>query len=167
MPDVFGCTCDQLVCVLLSFCSTRERGCNGARHSLRPPIFEGIRARLGQITSRERECSSQRTLVPHWVCSRQRVQLRRERSRQCRQRRGTPASFIEGEYWSRWARSLRPFFSRLCRLVRDRMACQTHSRETAAFRASIVGRGQFLDQVSYCGKRRWSRRWASRMPARS
>jgi hypothetical protein len=40
MPDVFGCTCDQLVCVSCYSC-TRDRGCNGARHSLRPLPDEG------------------------------------------------------------------------------------------------------------------------------
>jgi hypothetical protein len=36
MPDVFGCTCDWLVCVFLAFCCTRSGGCNGTRHFPRP-----------------------------------------------------------------------------------------------------------------------------------
>jgi hypothetical protein len=35
MPDVSGCTCDHSCAFSCYFC-TRDRGCNGARHSLRP-----------------------------------------------------------------------------------------------------------------------------------
>jgi hypothetical protein len=40
MPDVFGCTCDHS-CAFSSYSCTRDRGCNGARHSLRPLPDEG------------------------------------------------------------------------------------------------------------------------------
>jgi hypothetical protein len=35
MPGVSGCTCDHSCAFSCYFC-TRDRGCNGARHSLRP-----------------------------------------------------------------------------------------------------------------------------------
>jgi hypothetical protein len=44
MPDVFGCTCGLLVCLLSHISCTRARRCNGIRRSLRP----FLRAMLSQ-----------------------------------------------------------------------------------------------------------------------
>src|SRR6202000_1198102 len=48
MPGVSGCTCDHS-CALLHHSCTRDRGCDGARHFLRPQYFRerNVDARLG------------------------------------------------------------------------------------------------------------------------
>jgi hypothetical protein len=57
MPDVFGCTCGLLVCVLFAhFLRTRLRV---QRHPAFPaPFLDGALAELGQIMPRECGCSS-------------------------------------------------------------------------------------------------------------
>ena len=50
---VFGCTCRSLVCVLSATCCTRDRGCNGTRHSLCPlRFFEGGRRCITRARTR-------------------------------------------------------------------------------------------------------------------
>ena len=63
MPDVFGCTCDHS-CAFSYYSCTRDRGCNGARHSLRPRLggeascitrancVAGMRTRVSQAVLR-------------------------------------------------------------------------------------------------------------------
>jgi hypothetical protein len=53
MPDVFGCTCDHS-CAFSHYSCTRDRGCNGARHSLRPlSPRDTTKHNPGRITPRE------------------------------------------------------------------------------------------------------------------
>ena len=40
---MFGCTCELPVCVFAHFAAHEARGCNGTRHSLRPPFSKGER----------------------------------------------------------------------------------------------------------------------------
>src|SRR6185312_14667485 len=54
MPECVRLYLWFLVCVLCAFAAHEARGCNGTRRSLRPPLWEGYQAKLGQFLPRER-----------------------------------------------------------------------------------------------------------------
>src|SRR6185312_7820339 len=54
MPECVRLYLWFLVCVLCAFAAHEARGCNGTRRSLRPPLWEGYQAKLGQFLPRAR-----------------------------------------------------------------------------------------------------------------